>query len=424
MCSIGEATVPAERGAVLARLEQDICELAAQLAAGTCRWLELIREFDLQAGWADWGATSCVQWLSWRCGIAPSSAREHVRVARALGELSLVRGAFSSGELSYSKVRAITRVATVEIETELLELARHASGAQLERLVRSYRSAAERLDAANRAHASRALRWHHDEDGSLVFEGRLPADEGAALIAALEASASAEAPPTPAANADALVTLAREALAQEPVADSDAERCQVVVHVDVQAIATEPRRGERCELAGGEPLAGETARRLSCDASVVRILEREGRPLSVGRRTRTVPTAIRRALRSRDNGCRFPGCTHARFLHAHHVQHWARGGPTSIDNLVQLCSHHHRLVHEGGYGVRMQGDGEVVFRTPAGQPIPPVPAPRKADGGSLQQRIRRQAPAITADTCFPLSSGQPLDYGMAVDGLLAAAVRC
>jgi hypothetical protein len=126
----------------LEELEHEICELAAHLAAATCRWLLLVAEFDQRGGWADWGAKSCVQWLCWRCSIGPVAAREHVRVARRLLELPLVRGAFAAGELTYCKVRAITRVATPEIEQDLVDIARHAAGAQLEKLVRLYGGAA------------------------------------------------------------------------------------------------------------------------------------------------------------------------------------------------------------------------------------------------------------------------------------------
>jgi hypothetical protein len=120
-------------------LEREICELAAHLAAATCRWLLLIAELYERGTWADWGIKTCAHWLSWRCGIGLNAAREHVRVARSLPELPLVREAFAAGELSYCKVRAITRVATPETEDYLVNLGRHATGAQLEKLVRGYR---------------------------------------------------------------------------------------------------------------------------------------------------------------------------------------------------------------------------------------------------------------------------------------------
>jgi Domain of unknown function (DUF222)/HNH endonuclease len=169
----------------------------------------------------------------------------------------------------------------------------------------------------------------------------------------------------------------------------------------------------------GPSISPETARRLGCDAAVVRIIERDGRPLSVGRRRRTIPPALRRALRARDDGCRFPGCTHRRFLHAHHVEHWARGGPTALDNLVQLCSYHHRLVHEGGFQVQPSGMNRVRFRRPDGHVIEQEPRCTGATGPTLEQRHRREGLHVDADTVKPLSMGDSLDYGIAVEALLA-----
>lgn len=259
------------------------------------------------------------------CALSPRAAREHVRVARALEELPLIRTAFSRGELSYAKVRPLTRVATPESEEELLDLARVMTASQLERAIRGYRSVS-RVDAnALRAHAY--VGWYWEEDGSLVIKGKLAPEDGAVFLRALEASrdsfrkedrGSAEPRPT---NAEALVAMAEHSLSGEESAT--AERYQVVVHVDAAALASEGEGG--CALEDGPALAAETARRLACDASAVQVTERNGEPLSVGRRTRTIPPALRRALRARDHGCRFPGCDNRRFVDAHHVQHW--GGP-------------------------------------------------------------------------------------------------
>jgi Domain of unknown function (DUF222)/HNH endonuclease len=427
----------------LDELEREICELAAHIAAATCRWLLLVAEFDERRGWAEWGVKSCAQWLSWRCSIGPNAGREHVRVARRLGELPLVREAFASGELSYCKVRAITRVATAEIEASLVEIARHATGAQLEKLVRGYQGAlATTLDAAQRAHELRHLDWSWEEDGSLRLEARLPADEGALLLAALNAAAESvptapveDCTQTPAmvrvgaaggttvggANADALVSLARSGLAGGTASRIGGDPCELVVHVDVETLAGDEVKA--CgEIAGGPGLAPETLRRLGCDAAVVRIIERDGRPLSVGRRRRTIPAALRRALRSRDEGCRFPGCTHRRFLHAHHIHHWARGGPTTLENLVHLCSYHHRLVHEGGYGVERAGSRSVRFRRPDGRMIPPTVPGARAVGPRLEHQQFARRLAIDERTCLARSAGDRIDYGIAVEGLLARAL--
>ena len=347
------------------QLEDEIAELASNIYAGTCRWLDLVAELDRRGSFAVSGCGSCAEWLAWRCGLMPRAAREHVRVARRLVELPLIREAFARGELSYAKVRALTRVVDGATEEELLELARHLTAAQLDRVVRALRrvSAKEACNWQELAH----LGWHWDDDGLLVVSARLTPEDGALFLRALEASRDAlrqdrradrdmsatgdmgdgpaepppgqrraPLPPRPT-SAEALVAMAHGALAATGER-ARAERYQVVVHVDSSTLSHD--RNGTCQLDDGPPLAAETARRLACDASLVRVRELAGEPLSVGRRTRTIPRAMRRALAMRDGGCRFPGCERRRFLDAHHVRHWARGGETRLRNLVLLCGYH------------------------------------------------------------------------------------
>ena len=426
MCS--SAPIGSEKEApraCLAELEREICELAAHIAAAMCRWLELVAEFDERGGWAEWGVKSCAHWLSWRCSIGLATAREHVRVARRLRELPLIREAFSRGELSYCKVRALSRVATAETEPGLLEIARHATGAQLEKLVRCYSGAlSATLGAAQRAQELRYLRWTWNDDGSLRIEGRLPAEAGALVVSAVRALETAPGEgddyvpsAAGACRADALVAMAQSALAHGAAASGGPDPCELVVHVDARTLESD-EVVERCHVADGPALAAETARRLGCDAAVVRIVERDGRPLTVGRRRRTIPPALRRALRSRDHGCRFPGCTHERFLHAHHIRHWAKGGTTSLENLVQLCSYHHRLVHEGGFRVESAGRGAVRFRRPDGRVVAPAAGWGPLRGPGLAERQRARGIAVDQNTCRPLSAGDRLDYGLAVEVLM------
>jgi hypothetical protein len=425
-------------------LEREICQLSAHIAAAMCRFLVLLAEWDERGGWCEWGCRSCAQWLSWRCSITLGAARERVRVARALGDLPLVREAFAAGELSYSKVRAVTRVATTETEEQLVLLARHATGAQLEKLVRSYRRVlSATLETAQAAFEARYVSWHWEDDGSFSIKARLAPDEGALLLQALKAGEALEGRPAPLPagsdeqtpgidepspadggptgaqrEADALVAIARTALQSAGVPRASGDPCELVVHVDAETLASEEVQG-RCELADGPTLAPETMRRLGCDAALVRIVERDGQPLSVGRRTRTVPSAMRRALRNRDRGCRFPGCTHERFLHAHHIRHWARGGETSLDNLVQLCSFHHRMVHEAGFAVEGSATGKVLFRRPDGRVVPGVGHRQRARGPDLVAQQRAAGLRVDDQTCRALSAGDPLDYSIAVEGLLA-----
>jgi hypothetical protein len=415
----------------LERLEDEIVELAAHIHAATCRWLGLVAEFDRLRGWEAWGCRSCAHWIAWRCSISDVAARDQVRVARRLQELPRIREAYAAGELSYSKVRALTRVGAVAREDELLGLARHATAAQLERMVRGYR----RVVAAERAADGRPMRyvtWQHDDDGSLLLYARLPAEEGATVLTALEAGMedpaeapvvaasaeagdSAEAPTGSERRAEALVAVAESFLAGAR-ADRADDHFQVVVHVDAQALRDSAEAG-RAELADGTPIAAETARRLACDSALVPLLERDGKPLSVGRKTRAIPPSLRRALASRDGGCRFPGCTSRRRIHAHHIEHWAHGGETKLSNLVQLCPFHHRLVHEGGFALERSASG-LRFRRPDGRVIRAVPRPARGCERDLRAGNERR---VRPKACVPLWAGERLDLGLAVDALLEFA---
>jgi hypothetical protein len=415
----------------LDELERQICELAAHLAAATCRWLLLLAEWDERRGWAGVGSRSCAHWLSWRCSISPVTAREHLRVARRLRELPLIREAFARGELTYCKVRALTRVASNKTEPQLLMIAQHATGGQLDRLVRCYHGVLQAsTESARAVHEGRGLSWEWEEDGSLRLKGVLPPEDGALLIAAIEAIVTRrEAELTlldqprdswRAARADALMTLARVGMEAPEVAGRGGDPVEMVVHVDVETLAGD-EIVNRSEIEGGSTVSAETARRLSCDAAVVRVLERDGQPLSVGRRRRTISPQLRRALRSRDGErCCFPGCDHTRFLHAHHIQHWARGGRTELSNLVQLCSYHHRLVHEGGFVVEGDGRRGLCFRRADGRLIQAAPPVRRARGASVEHANAALGLRLDADLVRPRSAGQRLDYDLAVCNLMDA----
>ena len=407
-------------GLSLGQLEDEVATMASHIYAGTCRWLDLVGELDRRGSWEESGCGSCAEWLAWRCALLPRAAREHVRVARRLPELPLVHEAFAHGELSYAKVRALTRVADADSEEELLELARVMTAAQLERAVRALRrvTAAE----ANDLHANAELTTFWDDDGSLIVHGRLAPEDGALFLRALQrardtlmervfeeerGSADPRRRPT---NVEALVAVADASLVSAPHRSS-ADRYQVIVHVDADALTHDGEGGSA--LDDGPAIAAETARRVACDASVVGISHRNGRTLRVGRKTRTIPPALRRALDARDRGCRFPGCQNHRFVDAHHIRHWARGGETTLENLVLLCRHHHRLVHEGGYGI----DDHGRFYDPGGRRIPQVW--RAPPGDSDELRRHSTAAAIGPSTCAG-GAGDPMDLDIAVDVLLSA----
>ncbi|MGI9118525.1 MAG: DUF222 domain-containing protein [Acidimicrobiales bacterium] len=420
------AAVPTER------LEAEITELAAHLNAAECRWLLLVAEFDRREGWVTWECRSCAHWLNWKCGIALSAAYEKVRVAHCLGRLSLVTAAFAAGELSYSKVRALTRVATPGNEAALLDMARAGTAAHLERIVRSYRGAlrSEEVDKANRVDEQRSMSWHNDDDGSLVLRARLSPEQGALVVKALECAKEAvdesSAENSSTGNdtraqglANALVVMAETFLAAGPKAGTGGDRHLVSVHVDAEVLATDA--DGRCQLDDGPALAAETARRLACDAAVVGIVEDgEGNPLNVGRKTRSIPPALRRALRSRDRGCRFPGCVNRAFVDGHHVRHWAQGGETSLANTCLLCRAHHRALHEGGYRMEASGDASDpwVFYRPDGTVVPATPPPLPVSDHTAVVHQNEQLD-IGPATAIPGWYGEHLDVGLALDALFS-----
>jgi len=426
-------------------LGDEIARVAAHIHAAEYRLLVLIRAFDEREGWGS-GFQSCAHWLSWRTGIGPGPAREKVRVARALADLPLISQAMARGELSFSKVRALTRVADPDNEEALLSLARQGTAAHLEKLVRYWRlvDGLEDADAEALRHERRFLTVHPEEDGSWVIRGRLDPEVGALIQKALDWACDAlfrgedggeareAGPSAEQRRADALGLLAERALVDEeggPVGRS--HRFQVLVNMDVRDVSAETSgpeargssRGssrENVEGARGElPLPLPTTRRLACDASVIPMLsDSQGKVLDVGRKRRTVPPALRRALERRDGGCRFPGCG-CRYTDAHHINHWADGGATRMDNLVLLCRRHHRAVHEGGMSVEMtHGGTEVLFRRPDGRPVPVVPMPPAVPEdplGAIMETNRAAGIDPGPWTPTPGWFGEPMDYGLAID---------
>jgi 5-methylcytosine-specific restriction endonuclease McrA len=421
------------------RLGDEIAELSAHLDAATARLLDLIREFDARGGW-NTGFRSCSAWVVWRVGLEPGAAREWVRVARALGTLPLLAQALARGEISYSKVRAVTRVATPETEERLLAVAKAGTAAHVERIVRGWRRVDRQAEAreAARQHASRALHVYQDEDGMVIVRGRLAPEVGALLTQALTAAreklyqqrADAAEPVDPSENvptiqqqADALALLAETTLHHGISPGAPAERYQVVVHVDAPALADTDQPGQSVLEDGARVPAG-TSRRLACDASrVVMQHDRDGHVVEVSARTRTISPALRPALLHRDRGCRFPGCG-LRLVQGHHIRHWAQGGPTTLSNLALLCRRHHRAVHEEGYQVARQPDGELRFHRPDGQLLPEIPPPAAAPADPVEAlRAQHEAHGLRlhAWTALPGWLGERLDVGWAIDVLYPLA---
>jgi Domain of unknown function (DUF222)/HNH endonuclease len=414
----------------LAELETQITELAGHLNAANYRWLTLIGEFDRRHGWADGKLPSCAHWLNFKCGLNLGAAREKVRVAHALVGLPQIAASMARGELSYSKVRALSRVACPATEEALLMIALHGTAHHVERLVRGFRRAqeAEELSREAQQHATRSVTYGFAEDGSLILNARLPAVAGAMLIKALDAALESvpeneisaavveERPMSYSARrADALAAVAESFLAGSDASSTSADRYQVVVHVDAETL--HEHAAGRCEIEQGPSLPAETVRRLACDASLLRVLETEqGEPLDVGRKTRSIPPAIRRALNTRDGGCRFPGCTHQRYVDAHHIEHWADGGQTKLSNLVTLCRLHHRLVHEGEIMIETLPGGGWRFLHPDGRHFEVIRCTQTVsyDGDELEHTHAALGIRIDSGTAATRWRGERMDYDLGV----------
>ena len=365
-------------------LAEEIRTLAGRINAANHRFLMLIAEFDRRNGWLNDGMQSCAHWLNWKCGVAFGAAREKVRVARALEGLPKVAAAMSSGRLSYSKAREITRVGNEQNEEYLLSIAEYGTAAHVERLVRAYRRCeeAQELSRERRQQQNRRVTFRHHDDGSLILTCHLPAEVGALVMKALDIATEsvplyrddpslatrAAVVPFSARRADALALVAESFLAHDVLAAPGTDRHQIVVHVAAETLRS--RTPGCCEIEDGPSIAAETARRFSCDASIAALIEdADGEPLDAGRRTRNISAPLRRLLTARDKGCRFPGCANARYIDMHHIKHWANGGETKPSNLVSLCRFHHRAVHEGGFDVRVLDDGALRFVRRNGDPV-------------------------------------------------------
>ena len=457
---------PTDRTHHAEQLGDAIAELAARLHAATYELLVLLRRFDEACGWNN-GFRSCAHWLHWRTGIDLGAAREKVRVANALAALPRLSAAMQCGELSYAKARAVTRVATPENETQLLDVARAGTASHVERLVRAWRRV-DRVEAARQTearHLARHLTTWVDDDGMLVLRGRLTPEVGAVVQRALEAAADrlfrgsaqtthtatggtlAEEVTVGQRRADALGLLAESALAADLDRGTAGDRYQVVLHVEAGGVATAAHESDsiasdtHAVVEVGDCatyVSAETYERLACDAAVVMMRHTaDGSVLDVGRKTRSIPPAIRRALTARDPRCQFPGCT-ARRCDAHHLTRWAHGGPTCLDNLIHLCRWHHRAVHEGGYQIRRDSAGDVRVLRPDGTRLPAVPAParwievdyldasRRTDVcetkpgggdplGPTAARLEAAGISIGPYTATPAWDGHPFDVVWAID---------
>jgi hypothetical protein len=454
------------------RLEAELCQLAADLAAGTARWFALIAEYDRRQVWASWECRSMAAWLEGHVGVSRFNARQYVQVARTLEHFPLLNATFETGRLSYSRVRAVCRVITPTSEKDLVNMAlsdgpdpsdslrspldrgRNATAPQLERFVRSVERASKRTapDDDRSQHERRQFAIVADDDGTWIVRGRLPAEVGTALRRALdmdmarerkrrateERSVQGNAPVQPLGSCcesyeqlqvDALERVltaghvaleqrcssARAICKEEPVssrqttAQSDSAaspRHLVVIH----------RYPDGDELESGPSLTHAHADRLSMEASLLeathhRTCDAAGSLIDerVSYRRlhpRVARATQRRALRDRDQACRFTGCSHQGSLHAHHIHEYHRGGKTVTVNMILLCSKHHHALHRNGWSIVGDPGGAFQF-TRTGLPHP------NPDNGDVEALVDRFTGPIT-----PAMRGERFDLGLAVMAFL------
>ncbi|MFC7755492.1 HNH endonuclease signature motif containing protein [Tsukamurella soli] len=535
MTSIFETAAPATL--TVDELAERVVGYASQIAALTARFLDYLAEFDLRHGWSGHGILSCSHWLSWKAGLSLRTAQEHVRIARTLRELPLMRAAFAAGTLSYSKVRALTRVATAQREEELVRLSHSATASQVERMCAAMRTVDRNLASEEaRRHAENAdgdvaatdgagegaacegaaggddaggddagcaaaedcavsepadagpdhradaveppapesgARWRWNDDGTLTVSARLNAVDGAHFLAAIVRSeyertrtsvdralptrrgsaidASAEAAPragvlpcedasgtgtrrqpdlwasVPCNIAPALVAMA-DALIDGITMPQFAPGAEILIHeVDGTATVDQgPQLGfaERAEAACGaavrpvghapiQPTIGESpAVPNAADGGVQIGGTRLGAVLSWGRRRRVPTSALARVIAMRDRACRAPGCGRTRHLNIHHVVPWSAGGTTDPDNLILLCSQHHRQLHQGVFSITALGGQRFAFRGTHGEPLEEAPIPELPGDWAPWDHI---------PTCAvsPTAPGR-LDLGYATEVLYAA----
>jgi hypothetical protein len=433
-------------------LEDQLIAFAGHMNAAEYRLICLLDGFDQAEGWQGDGICSFAHWLNWKLGMGSVIAREKVRVVRALRDLPLTTEAFRLGEISYTKVRAITRAGTPENEDFLLTIARQGTASHLEKLVRKFKRAEMRIvddeqEASWKPDAS--FSYYFDDDGFLVFRGRLPPDEGELLVKAIEAmqlqiledsqddvsagtfvegkeqDVSAETftqitelgeeEPFKRNSAAALSRIAEHYLACPPSEATPMDtstRNQVFLHINTTL--------DTNYLGSGHYVPDKIVKQFTCDSAITPVLEDiDGNVISIGRRSRVVPAKMRFAIDQRDAGCcRFPGCTQHKWTDKHHIQHWSDGGETSVNNLITLCRKHHRLIHKGEYIIRSEQD-HFVFADRLMREIPVTfsPAPGQGPGQPLELLNQRQGLDIDHRTAASNWQGDQMDYDYSVSAM-------
>ena len=381
------------------RLEAEVQTLAGHLAAATCRWLLMVAELDRREAWRSWEVASMAHWLSWKCGVSLTAGRDHVRVARALEYLPLVREKFACGALSYSKARALCRLVSLrEMEADLVGTAEVATAAQLDRIAAGYRKAQHFADPDRDQRNHERHDWNvvTDDDAMSTLKIKAPSDVIAEIVAAVDAAVKQEVPADAAEKrqrrVDALAVIARHYLqpdATQPVPTT------IVVREEPGVAPAQPEASDAAPMdsdAGtvpepdlvpparmhGLPITRSAYERLRCDASIATEQVLPDGSVARSPLTSAIPRRIRRAVRQRDmNTCRWPGCTHSAHLHIHHIVYRVQCGRHTISNLVSLCSHHHTVVHLGLWTLTGDANGRLLITGRDGRVLREVDEPVK-----------------------------------------------
>lgn len=369
-------------GLPLERLEAELCTWSANLAAAEFRWFALLAEFDRRDGWQQWECQSCVHWMTWQLGLDIRTAREKLRVARGLMELPLVAEQLRLGRLSYSKVRAITRIAEPANESNLVAIALAGTTAQVERVVAAYRRALPPTDEASDSAqwARRGVHVRQHDNRTITLTITLPAATGLEVLAAIDHFATrpgvrpdGERPTLAARRADALVVVAGAALAAtDDQLATGRHRYLVHLHHGDDRQDAHPD-GTDEEMAVG--VSDATAERLCCDADEETVTHSHdtGEVIDVSNRGSVIRGRLRRLVRLRDRTCRVPGCGMRARKEIHHLHHRGRGGTNRLENLLLVCSYHHHRLHEGGWRAQRLNDGTIQFTLPNGIVLPAAP---------------------------------------------------
>jgi hypothetical protein len=364
-------------------------------------WARKSAAFENLEGWRGAGMRSCVDWFVTHLGFNRLFAEAMLRAGHAERELPEVGEAFSAGELSLEKVRLLSTVATDEDQGAWVQTAREASPPELARMCRESRNS-ERTDAPERDRAQRAqrrLRTWYDEVGMLRISGALPSEDGAMVRIALDKMArrlreknlpiELDPPDDPfgAHQADALVSICTAAALGEPgMEPASAPPARMVVHVDLGVLTGATPNG-RGHIEDGPALSTAVLRRLGCDATIKTLIERDGVPIASGREKPTVSRDLKLMVQSRDGTCLYPGCAvPATRCDAHHIHHWADGGPTELWNLGSACPGHHDRHHDGEFDIIRTLEGDLHFVKPDGRLI------GKVTGGKWKRPRQRAGP--------------------------------